>query len=157
MRLEWKQVRYYWGNLLAFCIDHGYQMIVQQSVEWIIVRGNRSTRRKFAPMPLCAPQIPNDLTRAAVMERRWIAVALSEQPIHLKGQHQSKLHIDGNSETKIQIHGSKKGLARSCISKYTLKMVCLILRFGEHNVPNEFKINTVCRTSAFTHHRCTPP
>jgi hypothetical protein len=29
-----------------------------------IGRGNRSTRRKPASMPLCPPQIPHDLTRA---------------------------------------------------------------------------------------------
>jgi hypothetical protein len=29
-----------------------------------IGRGNRSTRRKRAPAPLCAPQIPLDQTRA---------------------------------------------------------------------------------------------
>jgi hypothetical protein len=29
-----------------------------------IVRGNRSTRRKPAPAPLCPPQIPYDQTRA---------------------------------------------------------------------------------------------
>jgi hypothetical protein len=28
-----------------------------------IGRGNRSTRRKPAPVPLCPPQIPHDLTR----------------------------------------------------------------------------------------------
>jgi hypothetical protein len=30
-----------------------------------IGRGNRSTRRKPAPAPLCPPQIPHDLTREA--------------------------------------------------------------------------------------------
>jgi hypothetical protein len=29
-----------------------------------IGKGNRSTRRKRAPMPLCPPQTPHDLTRA---------------------------------------------------------------------------------------------
>jgi hypothetical protein len=29
-----------------------------------IGRGNRSTRRKPAPLPLCLPQTPHDLTRA---------------------------------------------------------------------------------------------
>jgi hypothetical protein len=29
-----------------------------------IDRGNRSTRRKLAPAPLCPPQIPHDQTRA---------------------------------------------------------------------------------------------
>jgi hypothetical protein len=40
-----------------------------------IGRGNRSTRRKPAPVPLRPPQIPNDLTwdraRAATMGSRW--------------------------------------------------------------------------------------
>jgi hypothetical protein len=34
-----------------------------------IGRGNRSTRRKPAPAPLCPPQIPHDQTRA----RTWAA------------------------------------------------------------------------------------
>jgi hypothetical protein len=37
----------------------------------IIGRGNRSTRRKYAPMPLCPPQTPHDTrtrTRAAAVE-----------------------------------------------------------------------------------------
>jgi hypothetical protein len=29
-----------------------------------IVRGNPSIRRKLAPLPLCTPQIPHDLTWA---------------------------------------------------------------------------------------------
>jgi hypothetical protein len=33
-----------------------------------IGRGNRSTRRKLAPMPLCPPQIPHDLTWARTRE-----------------------------------------------------------------------------------------
>jgi hypothetical protein len=41
-----------------------------------IVRGNRSTRRKPAPAPLCPPQIPHDqaraLTRAAAVESQWL-------------------------------------------------------------------------------------
>jgi hypothetical protein len=32
--------------------------------EMKIGKGNRSTRRKPAPVPLCPPQIPHDLTRA---------------------------------------------------------------------------------------------
>jgi hypothetical protein len=32
-----------------------------------IGRGNRSTRRKPAPVPLCPPQIPHDLNRAAAV------------------------------------------------------------------------------------------
>jgi hypothetical protein len=47
-----------------------------------ISRGNRSTRRKPAPMPLCPPQIPHDLTwagsrAAAVGSRRVTAWAMA--------------------------------------------------------------------------------
>jgi hypothetical protein len=41
-----------------------------------IGRDNRNTRRKPAPVPLCPPEIPNDLTRnwaAAVESRRLTA------------------------------------------------------------------------------------
>jgi hypothetical protein len=43
----------------------------------MIGRGNRSNRRKPAPVPLCPPQIPHNLTgartRAAVVGSRRIA------------------------------------------------------------------------------------
>jgi hypothetical protein len=47
-----------------------------------IGRGNRSTRRKYAPLPLCPPQIPHDLTwdrtRASAMgSRRLTAWAMA--------------------------------------------------------------------------------
>jgi hypothetical protein len=47
-----------------------------------IGRGNRSTRRKPAPVPLCPPQIPHDLTwartrAAAVGSRRLTAWAMA--------------------------------------------------------------------------------
>jgi hypothetical protein len=38
-----------------------------------IGRGNRSTRRKPAPTPLCPPQIPLDQTAAAVGSQRLTA------------------------------------------------------------------------------------
>jgi hypothetical protein len=40
-----------------------------------ISRGNRSTRRKPAPVPLCPPQISHDQTRA----RAWAAVMGSQR------------------------------------------------------------------------------
>jgi hypothetical protein len=48
-----------------------------------ICRGNRSTRRKRAPMPLCPPQIPHDLIwartpAAAVGNRRLTALATTQ-------------------------------------------------------------------------------
>jgi hypothetical protein len=47
-----------------------------------IIRGNRSTRRKSAPAPLCPPQIPLDQTRdraraAAVGSQRLTASAMA--------------------------------------------------------------------------------
>jgi hypothetical protein len=43
--------------------------------EMRIGRGNRSTRRKPAPVPLCPPQIPHDLAldrnRAAAVPELW--------------------------------------------------------------------------------------
>jgi hypothetical protein len=41
-----------------------------------IGRGNRSTRRRPAPAPLCTPQIPLDQTRA-----RTRAAAVESQPL----------------------------------------------------------------------------
>jgi hypothetical protein len=38
-----------------------------------IGRGNRSTRRKPAPVPIRPPQIPHDLTRARTRPPRWEA------------------------------------------------------------------------------------
>jgi hypothetical protein len=38
--------------------DHDYGAVGGMRIG----RGNRSTRRKIAPVPLCPPQIPHDLT-----------------------------------------------------------------------------------------------
>jgi hypothetical protein len=38
-------------------------------------RGNRSTRRKPAPAPLCPPQIPLDQTRAAAVGSQRLAAS----------------------------------------------------------------------------------
>jgi hypothetical protein len=37
----------------------------------MIVKGNRSTRRKPAPVPLCPPQIPHHLTGREPGPPRW--------------------------------------------------------------------------------------
>jgi hypothetical protein len=39
----------------------------------MIGRGNRNTRRKLAPVPLCPPQIPHDLTGRERGTPRWEA------------------------------------------------------------------------------------
>jgi hypothetical protein len=41
-----------------------------------IGRGNRSTRRKLAPAPLCPPQIPHDQIRARTPGRRSCGLVL---------------------------------------------------------------------------------
>jgi hypothetical protein len=45
-------------------------MIVEQLVERMTGKGNRSARRKPAPLPLCQPEIPHDLTQAAAVGSR---------------------------------------------------------------------------------------
>jgi hypothetical protein len=45
-----------------------------------IGRGNRSTWRKPAPMPLCPPQIPHDLTRAAAVGNRRLTAWAMARP-----------------------------------------------------------------------------
>jgi hypothetical protein len=51
-----------------------------------IGRGNRSTRRKPAPAPLCPPQIPldqnRDRTRASAMGSRRLTACLMSQPYY---------------------------------------------------------------------------
>jgi hypothetical protein len=54
-----------------------------------IGRGNRSSRRKHAPVPLCPPQIPHDLTwdqtQAAPVENCWpTAWAMARPTLGLK-------------------------------------------------------------------------
>jgi hypothetical protein len=39
----------------------------------LIGRGNQSVRRTFAPVPLCPPQIPHDLTGCEPGPLRWEA------------------------------------------------------------------------------------
>jgi hypothetical protein len=43
-------------------------------------KGNRSILRKPAPVPLCPPQIPHDLTRAATMRNRRLIAWATERP-----------------------------------------------------------------------------
>jgi hypothetical protein len=52
-----------------------------------ICRGNRSTRRKPAPAPLCPPQIPLDQTRvwtrSATMGSQWLTAWAMARPLSL--------------------------------------------------------------------------
>jgi hypothetical protein len=60
-----------------------------------IGRGNRSTRRKPAPVPLCPPQIPHDLTwdrtRAATVGSRQLTAWAMARPFH-KPKHATASH-----------------------------------------------------------------
>jgi hypothetical protein len=60
VRLTW-YCGHYWPIVPAPDVDDGDCEAIGGMK---IIRGNRSTQRKPAPMPLCPPQIPHDLTRA---------------------------------------------------------------------------------------------
>jgi hypothetical protein len=70
-----------------------------------IGRGNRSTRRKPAPTPLCPPQIPHDQnrarTRAAAVGSQRLTLELILQ-ITCTGERGFKFQITFVSETEIQ-------------------------------------------------------
>jgi hypothetical protein len=58
--------------LLAYCTSPGWlwmMMSVEQLVEWVLAKGNRSTRWKPVPAPLCPPQISHDLIRAGTSSK----------------------------------------------------------------------------------------
>jgi hypothetical protein len=64
MGLKRNQVHCHCGYLLAYGPSPVLQMvIVEQLVEWMSGRGNRSTHRKPAQVPLCPSQFPYDMTR----------------------------------------------------------------------------------------------
>jgi hypothetical protein len=59
-RVEWDRV-HYWPTVPV--PDDGWY----SAIGGMIDKGNQCTRRKPAPVPLCPPQIPHDLTRAAAV------------------------------------------------------------------------------------------
>jgi hypothetical protein len=78
-----------------------------------IGRGNRSTRRKPAPVPLCPPQIPNGLTRArtrsaSVGSRRLTAWAMA-RTISVTLYSQSVLKMTLRWEDDIKVNLEKWG------------------------------------------------
>jgi hypothetical protein len=60
MGLEWNQVQYHCGHLLACFTSPGWEMTMM-IVKWMSRKGNQNTWRKVAPMLLCPPQIQHDL------------------------------------------------------------------------------------------------
>jgi hypothetical protein len=55
-------------------------------ISGMIDRGNRSTRRKPAPVPLCPPQTPHAVrtqTRAAVVGNQRLTAELRHGPVHV--------------------------------------------------------------------------
>jgi hypothetical protein len=75
-----------------------------------IGRGNRSTRRKPAPAPLCPPQIPHDQTRArtraaAVGSQRLTAIQVIVRllPLQLKGCNIGIIDVEGFMKYTVEI------------------------------------------------------
>jgi hypothetical protein len=59
-------------------------LILEELVEWMSGRGNRSTRKELATMALCPPQIRHDLSRA----RTWAAtVGTGNKPSEVRHGH----------------------------------------------------------------------
>jgi hypothetical protein len=78
-----------------------------------IGRGNRSTRRKPAPAPICPPQIPHDKTRArtraaAVGSQRLTAWAMVRPHCELSLCYESALR-SGDDITAYILYDSRKG------------------------------------------------
>jgi hypothetical protein len=44
-----------------------------RAVDGMIGKGIQSTQRRPAPVPLCPPQIPHDLTQAALVGRSYVS------------------------------------------------------------------------------------
>jgi hypothetical protein len=63
------------------------KMIVEESMEWMIGKGKRSSRRKPAPILLCPPQIPYDFseawTRAVAVGSQLLTAWATTRPNHL--------------------------------------------------------------------------
>jgi hypothetical protein len=78
---KWNQVYYYWGH---YCTCPGWWWMSFGGSGGMTDRGNWSSRRKPAPMPLCPLQIPHDRTRAATVGDRqltaWAMVRTAPSP-----------------------------------------------------------------------------
>jgi hypothetical protein len=81
-QLKWGGVGWDWVHLVLWTLFgplYQPRMIDDDECEVVggmrIGRGNRSTQRKPAPVPLCPQQIPHDLTWA----RTWVAVVRSRR------------------------------------------------------------------------------
>jgi hypothetical protein len=73
------------GHLMAYCVSPGdYD---NGEIGGMIGRGNRSTRRKPAPVPLCPPQTPH----AARTRTRAVAVGSQRLTAELRHGHLSKI------------------------------------------------------------------
>jgi hypothetical protein len=81
--MRWDWVHLLLRPLLVYCTNpRRYMMVTGATGGLNIGRGNRSTRSKLAPSPLCPPQIPHDQTRArtratAVGSQRLTAWAMA--------------------------------------------------------------------------------
>jgi hypothetical protein len=76
--MEWNGVQYYGDHYWPAEATTGRLMMDDDecgAVSGMLGRGNRSTRKKHAPVPLCPPKLPHDQTRAWT----WAAAVGSRQ------------------------------------------------------------------------------
>jgi hypothetical protein len=91
------RVHQYCSHLLAYCTSPGWQtvMIVEQLVVWMIGKGNRSIRRKTAPVPLCPPQTPH-VTWSGIDAGRRCGMPASIRLSYGTVQHTDNIHHVAN-------------------------------------------------------------
>jgi hypothetical protein len=85
-------------------------------------RGNRSTRRKPAPVPLCPQQIPHDLTWA-----RTRAAAVGSRRLTVRGVVRPWTHVNTNTMKYYKLRMLVNGIYELALVKFTkclLAFVC---------------------------------
>jgi hypothetical protein len=89
----------------------------------MIGRGNRSTRRKPAPLPLCPPQTPHGgrmRTRAAAVgSQRLTAWATPRPRTNIRP---SSLEFQSGSHVRVHLHNNNNSIFRYIMSYTTVKV-----------------------------------
>jgi hypothetical protein len=104
-------------------------------------RGNRSTRRKPAPTPLCPPQIPLDQTQdwtraAAVGSQRLTASAMARPYVHkLQQATVAHRHVEIPETSLCGICGAQSGIWRSFLRVLQFLLSILIPRTAPKSLP----------------------
>jgi hypothetical protein len=99
-----------WGGMIPFGTSATIWPIVPVPDEDDVMsgRGNRSTKRKPAPVPLCPPQIPHALTRAQTR-----AVTVGSQQLAARAMawptNTDILVQTLDKEDGVKLHGDSRG------------------------------------------------